>query len=175
MNLKREFCGSDLSPTLYLRFERLASHYMRRERRGHTYQPMDLVNEALARILSADLQFENRRHFFATCARQMRRILVNHAKAKLCDKRGVTESITTEQIDAAISDTQVAGIIEVDDLLTQFERIDAEAAEALGLCYFVGLTLDETAKAMSVSESTVTRKLRFARVWMQSKLQLACK
>lgn len=158
----------ELSPALYLQLKRLARRYLQP---SHTYQPTELVNETLAHLLAGEARFQNRQHFFATCVRQMRNFLVNHAKAKQCLKRGHAESFTTSDLEAIAGESSnEVSIIDVDDLLTKFERIDAAAAQAMGLCYFAGFTVDEVARIMNVSEATITRKLRFGRAWMRCRL-----
>lgn len=162
---------AELSPTLYLQLQQLARRYMRRERNGHTYQPTELLNEALARLFSSSCRFQDRQHFFATCARQMRYVLVNHAKAKQCVKRGFTERASTDELEQVVGDQQsVVSIVEIDDLLQRFGTVDRDAALVFELNYFGGLTLDETASALNISEATVTRRLRLAKAWFLTKL-----
>ena len=163
---------ADLSPTLYFQLQKLARRYMRRERIGHTYQPTELLNEALARLFSSSSPFKDRQHFLATCARQMRFVLVNHAKAKQCVKRGFIERASTEDMEQVVCDQHnVVSIVELDDLLKRLESVDIDAALVFELNYFGGLTLDETAMALDISEATVTRRLRFARAWFMTKLR----
>lgn len=162
---------SELSPTLYFQLQTLARRYMRRERNGHTYQPTELLNEALARLFSSSSPFKDRQHFFATCARQMRFVLVNHAKAKQCVKRGFLERASTEEMEQVVGDQHnVLSIVELDDLLKRFETVDLDASLVFELNYFGGLTLDETAMALGISEATVTRRLRLAKAWFLTKL-----
>lgn len=160
-----------LSAKQYRQLQMVARSYMRRERRGHTYQPTALLNEALARLFDSSQHFENRQHFYATCARQMRHILVDHAKARRRIKRGGPDRALIEEFANVLgkSDDGV-GVVEVDDLLSQFEQVDSEAARAFELHYFAGLTIEETAEALEISQATVLRRIRFAKAWLLARL-----
>lgn len=160
-----------LSAEQYRQLQIVARSYMRRERRGHTYQPTALLNEALARLFDSPQQFEDRQHFQATCARQMRHILVDHAKARHRIKRGGPERHQDEDVEKlAVEPVDNVSLVELDDLLTQFEQVDAESARAFELHYFGGLTLSETAEALSISEATVQRRLRLAKAWFLARM-----
>jgi RNA polymerase sigma factor (TIGR02999 family) len=160
-----------LSPEQYRQLQIVARSYMRRERRGHTFQPTALLNEALARLFDSPQQFEDRQHFHATCARQMRHILVDHAKARIRIKRGGPDRMQVDDVlNLAIEPVDNASLVELDDLLSQFEQVDAESATAFELHYFGGLTLPETAEALSLSEATVQRRLRLAKAWFLARM-----
>lgn len=171
VELDSEYALFELSPAVYTRIRELAIRYMRRERIGHTYRPTELANEALCRLLSSKVSFGSQRHFLITCARQMRHVLINHAKAKRRLKRGGTESLSTDLQESIFDANQcVLSIVEVDDLLTKLGLLDEEGSQVVDLCYFMGLTTSEASLVMEVSESTVTRKLRFARSWITKQL-----
>jgi RNA polymerase sigma factor (TIGR02999 family) len=160
-----------LSPEQYRQLQIVARSYMRRERSGHTFQPTALLNEALARLCDSPQQFEDRQHFHATCARQMRHILVDHAKARIRFKRGGPDRIQVDDVvNLAIEPVDNVSLVELDDLLSQFEQVDAESARAFELHYFGGLTLSETAEALSLSEATVQRRLRLAKAWFLARM-----
>ncbi len=160
-----------LSAEQYQQLQIVARSYMRRERRGHTYQPTALLNEALARLFDSSQRFENRQHFYATCARQMRHILVDHAKGRRRIKRGGPDRTSIEEFANAVGESEdSAGIVEIDDLLSQFEQADKESAQAFELHYFGGLTIEETAETLEISQATVQRRIRFAKAWLLARL-----
>lgn len=161
-----------LSQEQYRQLQLVARSYMRRERQGHTYQPTALLNEALARLFDSSQKFADKQHFYATCARQMRNILVDHAKARQRMKRGGPDRQLSNDVEnVAAESVDNAGVIELDDLLSQFEQVDLESARAFELHYFGGLTLGETAEALSLSEATVQRRLRLAKAWFLLRIQ----
>ena len=161
-----------LSAEHYRQLQIVARSYMRRERKGHTYQPTALLNEALARLCAPGREFENRQHFYATCARQMRHILVDHAKARRRIKRGGADQLMVKDYANIVDEREDGvGMIEIDDLLTQFEQVDDKSAQAFELHYFGGLTIDETAGALGLSHATVQRRIRIAKAWLLARLQ----
>ncbi len=163
---------ANISHEDYARVRRLANHYMRRERKAHTYRPTELVNEALARIMSAEIPLVNQRHFLVTCALQMKRILLNYAKAKRRAKRGPTESLTPDiEASLCVDEPYIDAFIEIDNLISCLEKHDKEACDAILLCYFVGATVEEASLLLRVSESTVTRNLRFGRAWIEKQIK----
>ena len=156
---------AELTPIVYRELHRLASNYMRHERPGHTLQATALVNEAFMRFGRAPMSFADGGHFYGVAAKLMRHILVDHAKARVRKKRGGG----AVQIAGDVEQIATMGgldIIEIDDALDKLATIHYEAARAVELHYFGGMTAEETATVLGVSVSTVGRDIRFARAWL---------
>ena len=162
---------SQLMEIVYDRLRQLASGYMRRERQGHTFQTTDLVNEAYLRLVEQkDLTLQNRAHFFAIAARNMRRILVEHARGRMAEKRG--GGVQTIPLDEGLvySSERAEPLIELDEALDRFERLDPSAVRVIELRFFGGLTVPETALALGISDRTVKRRWKSGRAWLASEL-----
>lgn len=160
-----------LVPLVYDELRGLANRYMRGERPGHTLQATALVNEAFARLVEMDVPWKDRVHFFAVAARQMRRILVDHAKAHRRQKRGGGIPAVTLNEEAVADMGSSSDIVDLDNVLARLEEMDDRKCKLVELVYFGGLTYDEAAEAMDVSTATVHRDLRMARAWIQSQFQ----
>ncbi len=152
---------------LYPELKRIASSYLRRERTGHILQTTALVNEAYIQFGGLDsVSFQDRTHFLALAARIMRQILVHHARSSNAAKRGGEwRRIELDPGMDGLPDSDTA-ILEVDEALSEFARVDPDRARVVELRYFGGLTVDEIAAAMGTSESTVARQLRVAHAWL---------
>src|SRR5215831_4491816 len=162
----------ELTPLVYRELYRLASKYMRQERSGHTLQATALVNEAFLRLGSRDVSFADGAHFYGVAAKLMRHILVDHAKARIAQKRGggtIRESETNAEKE--LSTMGGIDLEEIDDALTKLGEENAAAAHAMELHYFAGMNTEETARILGVSVSTVGRDLRFAKAWLLHQLQ----
>lgn len=149
---------------------RLARRAMAKERRDHTLQPTALVNEAFIRLVDAEVDWEDRGHFFRVAARAMRRILVDHARTKRRAKRGGGErALPLEglQIPAPATGTDVLAL---DQALEALQALDPRKAQAVELLYFGGLSYAEIARTLDVSEATVHRDLRMARAWLYARM-----
>lgn len=159
-----------LTPLVYRELQRLAHQAMRGERPGHTLQTTALVHEAFLALASAQVDWVDRAHFFALAARQMRRVLVNHAEAHRADKRG--GGVPHAPLDDALHvvGTPSAAISDLDDALRRLEALDPRKAQILELHYFGGLTYDEMAAVMDLSASTIDTELRFAKAWLRQAL-----
>ena len=158
-------------PRVYGELRRLAEHYMRRERGGHTLQATAVVHEAFLRLVGKErAQVRDREHFFAVAAQAMRRVLVDHARRVRANKRsGERVTLTLERVGASRQTTSV-DVLALDEALTALAKIDERQARVVELRYFGGLTLDETAQALSLSVSTVERFWRVSRLWLRRKL-----
>lgn len=159
----------DLTPLVYDELRRLARRHMVSERSDHTLQATALVHEAFIRIVDSEVPWRDRVHFFALAARQMRRILVDHARARAAQKRGGDGRRIS--LDAAAPAAVSASMIELDDLLERLEALDARKARVVELHLFGGLSYEETAEALGVAPVTVHRDLTFARAWLQRSLE----
>lgn len=153
-----------LIPLVHDELHRLAAGYMRGERPDHTLQTTALVNEAYLRLVDADVDWQDRAHFFAVAATTMRRILVDHARAKGRRKRaGIKVSLD----DAAVVTPDASDeMLALDEALTRLAERDERPARVVELHYFGGLTYDEIAEVVGVSAATVHRDLRLARAWL---------
>jgi RNA polymerase sigma factor (TIGR02999 family) len=144
---------------------------MRRERPGHTLQTTALIHEAYLKLVGPQsLQVQNRAHFFAIASQQMRRILVDHARATGAQRRGAgaihidAEGIPISEVDRG------AGLLALDDALRDLEHLDSRAAQVVELRYFGGYTDKEVAEALGVSLATIRRDWEFARSWLYEQM-----
>jgi RNA polymerase sigma-70 factor, ECF subfamily len=166
--------GDRLESLVYKKLRRLAAARLRQERNGHTLTPTALANEAWLRFSpSVRLEdVENQRHLCAIAGRSMRRILVEHARARNADKRGgQQERVPLESVDLA--EQQSIDVLALNEVLGQFEVAHPRAAKAVELRFFVGCTLDEIATLTGVQRRTVDRDLAFARAWIFGRLRAA--
>lgn len=160
-----------LIPLVYDELRRLAQRAMRDERKDHTLQTTALVHEAYLRLLGADVPYEDRVHFFAMAARVMRRILVDHAKAKRRVKRGGSAVPVSLDEVALVAAEPSDDIVALDEALTRLEATDERKCRIVELKYFSGMTYDETAAVLGVSAATVDRELRLAKAWLYRALR----
>lgn len=162
----------DLIPLVYDELRRQAHRYLRRERAGHTLQTTALVNEAYLKLIEQrNATWESRAHFFAIAANLMRRILIDYAKMKHRVKRGGVKSDLP--IDEALTinvSESTFNLLELDEVLTRFARIDEQQAQIVELRYFSGLSIEETADVMKISPATVKRDWTLAKAWLHREL-----
>lgn len=159
-----------LMPLVYDQLRVVADRRLRGEQTGHTLQATALVNEAYLRLVGADVAFEGRSHFFAFAARMMRRILVDHARARRTAKRG-GDAVRLSLTQANLVETEdAADVIAVHEALEELEKQDPRKARVLELIIFGGLTYQEAAEALDVSTATVDRDFRFAKAWLAKRL-----
>lgn len=164
---------------LYEELRGLADAYLRRERRGHTLQPTALVHEAWERLMGAaepgqPAPFRDRQHFLATAARVMRRILIDHARARSASKRGgggARVELELEELAAPPSADPDAYLVALDAAVAQLAEQDPRAAQLVELRFFAGLTMEETAKVLGVSMATANREWAFARTWLHHQVR----
>ena len=175
--LLKDWSGGDstaldrLIPLVYDELHRLAHQHMRRERAGHMLQTSALINEAYLRLVDQpELNLENRAHFFGVAARLMRQILVDEARKRNSAKRG-GDAIQLSLTEATnVAQEQAANVVAVDDALKTLEGIDRRQSEIVELRFFGGLSIEETAKVLSVSPGTVMRDWTFARAWLRNEM-----
>jgi len=166
-----------LTPLVYEQLHRMARRYMRSERPGHTLQATALLNEAFLRLVDTrDLDWNDRSHFFAVCARVMRRILVDAARSRAAIKRGGqadraehSTAINLDQLPDPASETS-AQVCALDEALNRLAQIDPRRAHVIELRFFGGLTVEETARALEISPQTVMREWKLARAWLAREL-----
>jgi RNA polymerase sigma factor (TIGR02999 family) len=155
---------------VYRELHRLASRVMHGENAGHTLQATALVSEAYLKLFGgAPVKPHDSQHFFALAAQQMRRILVDHARAKHANKRGGVKVSLDEMYH--ISSEPDAGLVVVDDALKELQELDAEAAHVVELKFFGGYTDQETANIMGLNVAKVRRDWEFARAWLHHQLE----
>jgi RNA polymerase sigma-70 factor, ECF subfamily len=167
--------SAQLVPLVYKELRKIAGAMMRRERPGHTLQPTAVVNEAFIRLLDGEQpHFENRAHFFAIAARAMRRVLVDHARRRLADKRGgeAQQQVELDE-DLVLPPHQSEEVLDLDRALDRLERLDARQAQIVEMHYFAGNSVAEIAHVLHVSERTVKRELLTARLFLKHQLQSA--
>lgn len=158
--------------SLYAELHRLAALTMRRERAGHTLQPTALVNEAYLRLVGQTaISWECRAHFLNAAARMMRRILIDHARKTQAAKRpGLNQRAEfTDQIPMSADSPEL--ILSIDVALQRLAALDQRQAQIVELRYFGGLSVEETAKVIKVSEKTVKRDWAMARAWLENELR----
>ena len=163
--------GDRVITIAYAELRRLAAYYFRRESSGHTLQPTALVNEVFLKLSSGEpVQWQNRAHFFAVAARQMRRILIDHARRRRALKRNDSEiEISLSPKHAGIG-PRFENILMIDQSLARLEDLDSRAARVVELRVFGGLKEAEIASALGISVATVKRDWNFARAWLLSRL-----
>jgi RNA polymerase sigma factor (TIGR02999 family) len=158
-------------PLVYDEMRRLAHRYLRRERPGHTLQSTALVHEAFVRLTgTVPPQWEDRAHFFGIAAHLMRQILVEYARSRHAGKRGGTVlKLAIGSIEEPSSRPDL-DILALDDALKDLARIDPQQSRVVELRFFSGLSIEDTAEVMGISESTVKRDWNTARVWLYREL-----
>ncbi len=161
-----------LWPIVFAELKRLARRYMAQERPEHTLQSGALVNELYVRLhQSTNPEWANRAHFFGLCARMMRQILVDHARARQCQKRGRDGAKISLDDVALVSEEKGSQLLALDDALRHLAAIDPRKSEVVELRFFGGLSVEETAELLKVSRLTVIRDWNFARAWLLSIMQ----
>jgi RNA polymerase sigma factor (TIGR02999 family) len=163
-------CMDALMPIVYEQLRSIAGDAFRGEQPGHTLQTTALVHEAYARLVGADIDWQDRRHFYAVAARVMRRILVDYANGRNTAKRG--DGARHISLDDAVLVAPDVGddVLALHEALEQLSAEDEELAVLLELYYFGGLTIDEIGKVKDASRSTLHRQLRFAKAWLRARL-----
>jgi RNA polymerase sigma factor (TIGR02999 family) len=166
----------ELMPLVYEELRRMASGRLQRESPGHTLQPTALVHEVFLRMFGgagSPPQMADRAHFLAVASQMMRRILVDHARAKSTEKRGgQMRRVDNENTVVALRGTEwkPVDLLELDRALTELAEEGAHLAQAIELHHFGGLTADETATATGRSVHAVRHDLRFAHAWLRRRL-----
>lgn len=159
-----------LLPIVYDELASLAHHALRGERASHTLQTRALVHEVYVRLVDADIAWQDRAHFLAVAARTMRRVLVDHARARRRHKRG-GDAVRLDIDDAIVPVAPPSiDLLDLSDALDRLAAFDARKSEIVELHYFGGLSYDETAEAVGLSAATIDRELRLAKAWLRHEL-----
>jgi RNA polymerase sigma-70 factor, ECF subfamily len=162
----------ELLPVVYQELRQLASSHLSKERPNHTLQPTALVHETYLRLIDQhSVDWRNRAHFFSIAAEMMRRILVNHAVNRNAQKRGSGETLLSLDEALHFSDRQSLDVVVLDEALKRLEQFDPMQARVVELRFFAGLTNEEVAEVLNVSESTTTRDFRAAKAWLATQLK----
>jgi RNA polymerase sigma-70 factor, ECF subfamily len=161
----------ELVTLVYPELRRIAAHYLRQERPDHTLRPTGLVHEVYMRLIGPEhANWQNRAHFFAAVARDMRHLLVEYARARNAKKRsGANVRISLNDVEAA-ADAREADLLALDQALSRLESIDPRASQIVELRFFTGLSERETAEALEISISTLKRDWNFAKAWLFDQL-----
>lgn len=178
---------AQLSALMYEELRELAQRHLRRERSNHTMQKTALVNEAFMRLVGQQsVDWQSRAHFIGLASKLMRRVLVDYARARLADKRGggagvlSLDEMAAPEPDEAPDTTPTAlqhldahtqeEVSAIDQALQRLEQIDTRQAQIVEMRYFGGLTVEQTAEAIGISEATVKREWTLARAWLRREL-----
>jgi len=174
--LKQWRAGDDqalhsITPVVYKTLQQIAARFRSREAANLTLQATDIVHEAFVRLVDADVDWQDRAHFYAIAARTMRRVLVDHARSKFSDKRGkqYIKIPLDEKVDVAAPTNDL--LLEFDEALSKLAAIDQRKGEVLELHVFSGLTYDEIGATLNISPATVDRDLRFAKAWIGKEIE----
>jgi RNA polymerase sigma-70 factor, ECF subfamily len=158
----------ELLPFVYEECRRVAGRQLRREGAGHTLQPTALVHELYLRLVDQErATWRDRAHFYGVAGQVMRRILVDHARARLAKKRDASRMVLPPAPDDGERESaRIADVIAIDQALERLGRQDPEQQRIVELRYFAGLTVEETAHVLARSPRTVKREWQLARAWL---------
>lgn len=160
-----------LTPLVYEELHRLAHRYMTREAPGHTLQTTALINEVYLRLVNLrDVNWQDRAHFFAVCARLMRNILTDFARSRRYMKRGANAPHVSLDEALTVSRELPTDLLALDDALKGLAEVDPRASQLVELRFFGGLSAEEAAEVLKISTETVTRDWRMAKAWLLREL-----
>ena len=159
---------NEIFPLIYDELKKIAGNYLRSERGGHTLQPTALVHEAYLKLVDhTRMNWQNRAHFLGMAATMMRQILIDHARRHRAGKRGgEKENLSLEDSIVIVSDEKPMDLIALDEALKELAKFDDFKSRLVELRYFGGLSVEETAEVLGVSEITVKRHWRLAKAWL---------
>jgi RNA polymerase sigma factor (TIGR02999 family) len=165
---------AELTPLVYRELRRLARRHLAGERPGHTLNTTALVHQAWLRLVTVkDAQWQDRAQFFALCAQLMRRILVDHARARLRARRGGgAQRVSLEQA-LLVSEQRSPTLVALDDALNALSALDPRKGRMVELRFFGGLSVEETAEVLKISPESVKRDWRLAKAWLMRELSSA--
>jgi RNA polymerase sigma factor (TIGR02999 family) len=171
-NNGEESALTQLLPIVEVELRRIAHNYMRRERGNHTLQTSALVNEAYVKLVGQrDVRWQNRSHFFALSAQIMRRILLNHARDRLADKRGGGAEHVEIEDAVILTEKKSAELIALDEALEKLAEFDKTKSRIVELRYFGGMTIEETAEVLGIAPVTVSVNWRLAKAWLAREIR----
>lgn len=159
-----------LDEKIIFELHRIASHYMRREHAGHTLQATALVNEAYLKLMSHPLQVNDKNHFLALAAKQMRHILVDHARQKSAQKRGGDQLNVSLNESVGVVSNHINELIYIDELLLELAKFDPRGAQIFEIRLFSALSNQEIADTLQLSLTTVERDIKATKAWFKTHL-----
>lgn len=160
-----------LIPIVYEELRRQAARYLRRERPGNTLQTTGLVHETYLRLVDQKhVHWQNRAHFFGIAAQLMRRILVDHVRRRKAAKRGGSAIKLTLDETRAMSKSKEIDLVSLDEALTRLAEIDEQQSRIVELRFFSGLSVEETAEVLRISDRTVKRDWQVAKIWLRREI-----
>jgi RNA polymerase sigma factor (TIGR02999 family) len=164
--------ADELLRAIYQELRRVAAAKLGDERSGHTYQPSDLVHEAYCRLVGNDglPRWNSRRHFFSAAAEAMRRILIDHARQKMSQKRGGDRHRVDMPEGLIADERRDESLLALDEALKRLEIEAPDKAQVVKLRFFGGLTIDEVASALEISTTTADRHWAYARAWLKNEM-----
>ena len=161
-----------LTPLVYNELRRLARSYMRKERSDHTLQATALVHEAYLRLVEQrSVDWQGRAHFFGVAAQMMRRILIDHARSHLRDKRGGGAIAVSLDDFPLFAPERSSELVKLDESLEKLARLDRRQAKIVELRFFAGLTVEQTAEVLGISAKTVKRDWNVAKAWLHADIE----
>jgi RNA polymerase sigma factor (TIGR02999 family) len=161
-----------LIPLVHRELHQIARRHMGRERAGHSLQATALVNEAYLRLIDVkNVTWHDRAHFLAVSARVMRRILVDHARSRRCQKRGGNAAKVTFDEALVVTNEPGQDFVALDDALEALVKFDERKGRVIELRFFGGLSVEETATVLKVSPDTVMRDWRLAKAWLRREMR----
>jgi len=164
--------GDELIGIVYQELRRLAAYYLQNERADHTLQATALVHELYLKLFGAEpIQLQDREHFLAVAARQLRHIVVDYARNKHAQKRGGAQGRISLDEASGLAVPADSRVLDLDQALQRLETLDARAAQVVELKFFGGLTDSEAGKTLNISVATVKRDWDFARSWLLNQME----
>lgn len=162
-----------LMPLVYQELKKLASHHLKSERAGHTLEPTALIHEAYLRMIEQDMpQWQSRAHFYGVAARLMRQILVDHARTRSAAKRGAGQPrLSLDDAPPVFTERDADALLSLDEALKRLAAFDERKCRILEMRSFGGMSIEETARALGLSEPTVKREMRLAQAWIRRELE----
>lgn len=169
----REEVVNDIFPLIYGELKKIAGNYLRNERGSHTLQPTALVHEAYLKLVDhTRINWQNRAHFLGMAATMMRQILIDHARRHRAGKRGgEQQAMQLEESIIVITDEKPMDLIALDEAMKDLAKFDEFKSRLVELRYFGGLSVEETAEVLQVSEITIKRHWRLAKAWLAEAIQ----
>jgi len=164
--------SEELLPLVYQELRQMAARMMSRETPGHTLQPTALVHEAWLKLVDDQHRsWQNRAHFFGAAAEAMRRILISSARRKQAQRRGAgAQHVDLDQVEIA-QPRSTDELLALDEALERFAALEPQQAELVKLRYFIGMTIEEAAQVLGISEATAKRWWAYARAWLFEAVQ----